>query len=261
MIKIVNTENLTGVTISGTYDDLYEIYEAIERVLGPGLSEDMTSLKILGICYDLRHCFMGDREIEVVENNYHEHLQRYHKTIHSGSNIRFKVNVLWIEAMFAALALDDFVRVYRTDKAFNKMIKDAGYTDEQKAYFTKSRFEDIALVNLFQEKIWTAFREVCGDAAYKRLYKKAKENDYHFAVICNYTNFCTHYLDTLEMKYIYSKLEKREKLLATLVRKIIVQGDDYQQIAREVSDYAFRHDIPKDQIELSDIVYPKEIEW
>jgi len=261
MIKVTNTENLTGVTISGTHDDIHQIYEAIGRVIGPGLSEDATSLRILGVSYDLRHCFMGDREIEIVENNYDEDLQRYHEMIHSKTNVRFKVNILWLEVMFAVLALDDFVNKYKDDKIFNKMMKDAGCEDEVKAYYANNRYEDIALVNLFQEKVWTAFREACGDAAYKRLYKKARNQEYHFAVITNYRGFCTQYLDRLEMKYIHSKPEKREKLLATLVRKIIVQGDDYLQVEDDIMAYALRHHLPKEEIVFSDVEYPEVIEW
>ena len=33
MINVENTENLIGVTISGSYDDLYETYEAIENLV------------------------------------------------------------------------------------------------------------------------------------------------------------------------------------------------------------------------------------
>jgi len=261
MLNIINTVNLTGVTISGTHDDLYEVYEAIERVLGPEESMDLTSLRILGVCYDLRHCFMGDREIEFVENSYHEHLQKYHETIHPNTNVHFKVNILWLEIIFAALALDDFVKRYRDDKIFNKMMKDTGVTDEQKQYYALTRFEDVALVNLFQEKVWKAFRDACGDAAYKRLYKSAKADDFHYTIVCKYNDFCTHYLDTLEMKYIHSKPEKREKLLATLVRKIIVQGEDYYQIHRDVSAYAIKNNISKDQVRLADVDYPEDIEW
>lgn len=260
MIKIVNTENLTGVTISGTYDDIYEIYEAIEKVIGPE-TESLTTLRILGVCYDLRHCFMGNREIDFVENNFHVELQKYHEIIHPDTNVHFCVNILWLEVMFAVLALDDFVKRYGDDKTFNKMMKSAGITDEQMQYYNLTRFEDIALVRIFQEKVWRAFRDACGDAAFKRLYKKAKLEKYNYIVTCNYVNFCTHYLDILEMEYINSKPEKREKLLATLVRKIIVQGDDYYQIYQDVSSYAIENNISRDQVRLSHVEYPDDVEW
>jgi hypothetical protein len=43
------------------------------------------------------------------------------------------------------------------------------------------------------------------------------------------------------MKYIYAKKEKREKLLATLVRKIIDQGDDCYEIYYEVHSFAVQN--------------------
>ena len=257
MLKIINTKKLTGVTISGSHDDLYEVYEAIERVLGPEHFEDMTALRILGVCYDLRHCFMGDRDIETVENGFHEHLQKYHGFIHPSSNVHFKVNILWIETIFAVLALDDYVKRYKDDKLFIKMINDNELAEEQKNYYEETRIEDLALVNLFQKKVWRAFSQVCGMTAYKKLYKKANtNNDYS-----QYTNYCTHYLDSLEMKYIYSKPDKREKLLATLVRKIIVKGDDYYQLSNDISTYASSNNIPKEDIRLAEVEYPESIDW
>lgn len=261
MINIVNTKKLAGVTISGSYEDIKEIYEAIERVLGPGESEDLTSLRILGVCYDLRHCFMGNREIEFVENSYHMDLQKYHKVLHPTTNVHFKVNILWLEVMFAALALDDFIKKYRDDKTFNKMMNNAGMTKEQKEYFVLTRFEDIALVRLFQEKVWKAFREAVGDAAFKRLYKLAKAEEYYYSIICNYNNYCTHYLDTLEMKYIYTEPDKREKLLATLVKKIIVKGEDYYKVHRKVSAFAVENNVPKRLVGLGEVEYPDSIDW
>lgn len=63
------------------------------------------------------------------------------------------------------------------------------------------------------------------------------------------------------MKYIYSNPEKREKLLATLVRKIIEPGDDYYDVAKSVSTYARENNVPMDHVGLSGIEYPDTIEW
>lgn len=67
MISAVPTENLTGVTIEGDFDDFYEIVESIYRMTG--FEEDYDDRywgvknRLLGICYDMRHACMGDRDI------------------------------------------------------------------------------------------------------------------------------------------------------------------------------------------------------
>lgn len=172
MIDVKNTDHLMGVTISGTYDDIKEVYEAIGNVLGPDESYDLTPLRILGVCYDLRHCFMGHRQVEFVDNNFDEEARVYHERIHPNTNVHFSVNILWLEVIFSVLALDDYVRSYENDKAFKNMMKKSNMRDETKEYYALRRFEDLALVRLYQEKVWKAFREACGDAAYKRLYKR-----------------------------------------------------------------------------------------
>ena len=260
MLNVTNTERLMGVTISGTYDDLNQIYTAIERVIGPEESYELTILRILAVCYDLRHCFMGNREIELVDNSYYKEKQKYHGIIHSGTNVHFKVNINWIQIIFVILALDDYIKLYGDDKNFNKIMKKSEVSAKQKEYYKLRRFEDIALVRLFQEKVWKAFREACGDAAYKRLYNKAKANDKDL-FNCGYLDFCTHYLDVLEIKYIYSDVEKRKKLLATLTRKIIVPGEDYYKVYDEVSSFATENNITKDKVIYRNIQFPEHIEW
>ena len=86
MFRVTNTKNLLGVTIHGDYDDLNDLYDAIyhnstyyyEKQAGyydrirndrPDLKMQMThEIEIqearhncvLGLCYDIRHAYMGD---------------------------------------------------------------------------------------------------------------------------------------------------------------------------------------------------------
>ena len=112
MISIKSTPKLNGITIQGDFDDLNNLYEAIsdyttfyidgilneieaEYVKEHGVAiKDMTAEQrdtffqlnqseityfeelrenILGLCYDIRHAYQGDRNIETVENN-HENI-------------------------------------------------------------------------------------------------------------------------------------------------------------------------------------------
>ena len=64
MIKIENTQNLTGVKISGSYDDLYELVEAIYKISIDEFSDKHkeyinVSTRMLGLSYDIRHAYQG----------------------------------------------------------------------------------------------------------------------------------------------------------------------------------------------------------
>ena len=65
MISIRNTENFTGVTIRGDFDDFYSLVEAFFEITIDEFSEKYqkyisASTRLLGICYDIRHAYMGE---------------------------------------------------------------------------------------------------------------------------------------------------------------------------------------------------------
>lgn len=75
MIKITNTPNLLGIAIHGDYEDLKALHIAMSDYLDfyfdhmkePGAYNCYET--ILGLCYDIRHAYQGDRNIESIENN------------------------------------------------------------------------------------------------------------------------------------------------------------------------------------------------
>ncbi len=73
MIKIETTPNLAGVRISGDYDDLYNLNNALYDITIDEFAEvnkeyiDM-SMRLLGLSYDIRHASQGDRDVEAVDN-------------------------------------------------------------------------------------------------------------------------------------------------------------------------------------------------
>jgi hypothetical protein len=71
MIFLKNTPKHTGVTIYGDYMDFENLYDALHEIVGdenefPRFHS--ARIRVLGVCYDLRHALMGDREIEFVDN-------------------------------------------------------------------------------------------------------------------------------------------------------------------------------------------------
>ena len=56
MLSVKTTENLAGVTVSGTYWDLNALYDALTNVIGEEESYpefEACRIRVLGLCYDL----------------------------------------------------------------------------------------------------------------------------------------------------------------------------------------------------------------
>ncbi len=261
MIKVENTENLTGVTISGSYEDIRTLHESISNVVGPEYKFDMARIFVLGLCYDLRHCYYGDREVATIDNNYSDELQRYHEFIHPKTDIVYKVNVLWIQLIFNVLALDDYVSKYSIDKHYNKMFRESNEPLEYKEHYSKTRYKDVMEVKLFQEKVWETLREAIGDTAHKKLYKIRLKYISNLNSKYKYDNFFTHYVEALETRYIYSNVKKRKNLLSKYIKKLIVLDEDYYDLEESIKDYMTENNTTADKVILKSVSYPETVIW
>ena len=106
MISIKPTENLTGITICGDYTDFKELVDSIHRMTAT--EYDPTDLyfgvkmRLLGMCYDIRHAFMGDRDIIFKDNGMNSDKMKWHSLITPTQNVYYSVNILFPEAIFVA---------------------------------------------------------------------------------------------------------------------------------------------------------------
>jgi hypothetical protein len=120
MLYVKNTPNNTGIAIYGDFMDFEGIYDALHTIVGDEdeyLPYDAARLRVLGVCYDIRHALMGDREIEFVDNGMDEDKMRRLATITTDKNIYLAFNVLWPEILFVTMALNDFIRLYANKQA------------------------------------------------------------------------------------------------------------------------------------------------
>ncbi len=83
--------------------DFEHLYEALHQVAGeeeeyPNYSG--SRIRILGICYDLRHALMGDRDIEFISNGPEQEDLMYQSVIVPDKNMYLKVDILWPEAIW-----------------------------------------------------------------------------------------------------------------------------------------------------------------
>lgn len=257
MITIKNTENLTGVAISGDFDDLYNLVEALHEIT---VDEDDVkhqnyfemSTRILGLCYDLRHAYMGDREVELRDNNMDEDKMKWHSIIAPKSNVYYSCNCLYPEMFFAMLALNELVELKIKDLTKKRYIS----RDEVlsgKVVWDK----DIAAIRTFQAQFSECVQGTIKETAFTR-WANFMNKDY-LLIRC----MAGQYLDVLNVKYIKMTKEKRLKSLTAIAKRIAEYENDeeHDEIKHVVSKAAKEYGCQEGEIRLHGIEYPEDILW
>lgn len=115
MLIATNTPNHAGVTLYGDYMDFDHLYEALHRVIG---EEDESSsyfssrTRILGLCDEIRHALMGQREYEFIDNGLDDDKKKFMGILAPTKNVYLRTNLLWPETLFIMMALNDFTLHY-----------------------------------------------------------------------------------------------------------------------------------------------------
>lgn len=256
MITMQNTENLTGVTISGDYLDLNKMVEAFHEITIDESSEkyaryiDM-STRVLGTCYDIRHAMQGDREVVLVENGIIDDKMRYHATITSTHNVYYGCNCLYPEMFFITMALNRLVTVRMRELVKSRYV----YNDalDKNAVWD----ETIAVIRTFQAEFMKCVQKVLSEASFRRWLNLMNSDYIHIE------DMAGQYLDLCNIKYINMSREQRLKNLSKIAKRIAEFSMDaeHQEIKQVVVQAAQEYGCSEEDIRLQGIEYPEEIVW
>jgi hypothetical protein len=258
MISITVTPNLTGVTISGDVEDLRQLVDAFHLITVYETDKDYAqyssmSHRVLGVCYDLRHASMGQRDAFLIENAMNRDLMKAHNLVTSESNVYFRCRVLLPEMMYVMLALNELV--IRRAEILNKR-KTRSYSLHQPAVIWD---ELIAIIRLFQAQFAKSMRAVLTEQGYNR-WQKLMTKDYVYI-----NSMVRQFLDVLNIDWLKWSREKRLKqLLKTADRLTDFHGDaDHREILLVVEEGARLYGMPQSEVMLEGMDYPDEdtIEW
>ncbi|WP_067625543.1 DUF6904 family protein [Alicyclobacillus acidiphilus] len=249
MLTITNTPNLTGLSISGDYLDLDTLYMSLLTIVGDEGEYDGyegARLRVLGVCYDIRHAIQGDREVEFVPNGMDADRMKFLELITPEKNLYYRCQVYYPEALFVTVALNDFIRLYA-----KKHAKSAPFPLLDKKNIWDAH---IANVRLFQSSVVNCVKEVVTEASFKRMLN-LMHKDYPWT-----DGYATQYLDLLNIRYLEIRdKEERAKALSTIVKRMVEKGKEYRQIEEEVRAMAIEHNCSVEDISLVED-YP-EVEW
>lgn len=184
MITATPTEHLNGIMLEGEYDDFSELVDCIYRMTG--LEDDYKDLywsvknRLLGMCYDIRHAYQGDRHVKLVDSGADEELMKWHSMILPRQNVHFAVEILFPEAVFVALSVPELYlmsyRYYgRTARSIKEKTSDPGFVPQTYADYVR----DKALLDTLCSVILAALSKVIGDEELEKLIHQ-KEGQYLF---------------------------------------------------------------------------------
>jgi hypothetical protein len=246
MLTIRNTPRTAGIEILGDHKDLLGLYLALHTVVGDDdeFHLEDARIRVLGVCYDLRHAMMGDRNIEFVDNGMDYDKIKRLGVVSSDKNVYYTQTVLWPEILYVFLALNNFVQLYAKSRSKTSPtpILDAFNLWDS----------NIAQVRLFQSLVVACLNEIVSEASFRRIVK--------LMALPGTVLDATQYVDLLNMRFVNMDPDKRKKSLLTMVKRLVEQGPEYQQLRQEVD-----HVATKNHCEFSDIdfswSYPEKIDW
>jgi hypothetical protein len=249
MLKVSATENLAGVTITGDYGDFETLYDSLHEIVGdeedyPG--HGAARIRVLGVCYDLRHALMGDREIIFVENGMDIEKMKRMGTITHDKNVYLSINVIWPEMLFVLMALNDFCRfhAYKLTKKRYDIMSDKSIIWDH----------NISQIRLFQSAAAKCLKETVGGKPFSRMINM---------MIKDYTwleHYFTQYLDVLNLRFLDMDREKRLKNLSIMAKRLTEMGDEYRSVERTILEAAKEYNRNPIDIRLK-LEYPEEIDW
>ncbi|MDF2673772.1 MAG: hypothetical protein K0R09_2037 [Clostridiales bacterium] len=164
MIFVKNTPNNAGVTVYGDYMDFENLYEALHNITGDEYefpSYSQIRLRVLAVCYDLRHAMQGDREIEFVDNGMDMDKKRNMGVVCPDKNVYLKINVLWPELLFVTMAINDFIRMYGKKQCKNSY----DFLLDKRNIWDPS----ITMTRLFQVEIAKCIKETVSETSCSRM--------------------------------------------------------------------------------------------
>jgi hypothetical protein len=255
MITAKPTKHLSGITLRGDYQDFTHFVDAVYDMTCEFESDfrDMyygIDNMLLSICYDVRHAYMGDREIVLVENGINDEIIRAHRVIAPRKNLYYSVNLLFPQAIFVAAAMPTIIDHARSLQLRKK--KDE--TEPPRPSYRDFLLDQAALFS-FADSVFAALAEVIGDDAVEKLKKTLSYGQIRFEW------YVTQYIEKCNLDLLKTVQEKRVQKLKSLTNSMLKKTTPYQKMESEVRDAAIYYNCSIYEIQYRRLEYPEEIEW
>lgn len=260
MIRVTNTPNLAGITISGDFDDLDALVDAIYDVTVSDYDEDLTksdlrylsiSIRVLGLAYDVRHAAQGDREISTEPNGVQDWYADAFGAALPATNVRYSCNILYPEAILVTMALNDLVK-----RRMHRLAK-TRYDFEAPMHKAVINDRTIAVIRLFQSAVVGAIGEVLSTPSLTRWRNIVHDR------ITDVIGITHPFVDTWNLRYLDMNREARAKKLVTITKRFSEYHYDPENMAyrRAIDQAVEEQGLDENNLRFHGLEYPEEIEW
>ncbi len=257
MIIIEPTKNLTGITIQGDLEDLSNLVDSIYRLTTEDRFENDphygVKLVLLSACYDIRHASYGDRDVALKENVISNDVYRFHKIKGCNKNIYYSVNILFPTAIFLAASIP---QLYLSSAGFyGKKSRRKNKPEYFPSFLYTDYIKDKANLDVLCAGIWQALGQVIGDDQLQEIIRLLEKTDE------GYEDYNTHYIDRCIAELLVTDVEKRNKKLKNIARRLIVKAKEYYNLEDEYKYWAKHYNTTIYELSDPALKFSEEIEW
>ena len=233
------TENNAGINISGDYEDLFALREAISDLAGDKTSYDGYSEVhdvVQKFVFELLHAYRAERDS--------------YKT--NFDTPCYKFSVLFPEAFFIADVLNDYMELSDGEEFY--INKTAGKSSLVAQKIKERKYLYKSYIKFFQTLIYDAIRKYVGDDMFteiRGIAERGKE--------LRYRGFCKDWVDIINVRYLNAGCGDAE--LLNSVRKIAQRDEEYYSKEKAMKEHIKDGNISLFFGILEEIQYPDGWEW
>lgn len=245
VLQVHNTARYVGIELRGDVNDLQALYDALHQVIGNEEEFHMepSRLRVLGVCYDLRHAIMGDAAMDMVESGLDRDRMQWMQVIGPTHNLYWSFPVFWPEIIYVVLVLNRFVDAYAKTLVRGTAVP----LLHSRAFLEPS----IAQVRCFQSLVIQALLETVPPPTKSRVATLVRRGAFLEV---------PQYVDVLNTRWVAMSPEDRIKSLSVMVKRLVEPPNEYQRIRDQAKRFAIEN-----QCRLEDVNvgrdYPERIDW
>ena len=232
MLSALHTKNMTGLLLSGDLEDFEQLYDALHNIVGT--EEDSRNLyngriRVLGLCYDLRHARMGHRNAAFKEHGLDEEQMKFLSLVGTKQNLYISFETYWPEALYIVFVLNTLIDEYKRRK---------------KAHLWD---ENIAVVRMFQSIVLNLVEQTITPKQFAS-FKKWADGDSIYSYSF-YKDMYKQYLDYLNLEWIEMDREQRVKKFNTFAKRVTQYTTDYERFEEYIDAAAEEYGTTPDELE------------
>lgn len=257
MIIIKPTKNLTGITIQGDIEDLSNLVDSIYRLTTEDrFNKDLhygVKCVLLSTCYDIRHAYYGDRDTVLIDNAISKDVYKLHNIKGCNKNIYYSVNILFPIALFLAASIP---QLYFSSAGFyGKKSRRKNKPEHFPSFLYTDYIKDKANLDVLCAGIWQALGQVIGDDQLQEIIRLLEKTDE------SYFDYNIHFIDRCSSELLVTDVEKRNKKLKSIARRLIVKSKEYYNLEEEYKYWANYYNTTIYELSDSGGIFYDEIEW